>query len=155
MYDRSSRPHHSPRRTPTRTERRIINVRLLHRREPARIAYLLSTSGDRAELLAQLTGRTSENHDFPTQYDMHGRSPEKQVLAHLRELTESGRPVFIGTRARGTGVENKMEKGLRSSHVYEVVSVDDKGLIQLRNPHNKDHPQPLAIKKFMKYCSDQ
>ncbi|WP_158744991.1 hypothetical protein [Streptomyces sp. NRRL S-1448] len=52
-------------------------------------------------------------------------------------------------------MENKMEKGLRSSHVYEVVSVDDKGLIQLRNPHNKDHPQPLAIKKFMKYCSDQ
>ncbi|WNI16139.1 IS481 family transposase [Actinacidiphila sp. ITFR-21] len=41
MSDRSSRPHHSPRRTPTRTERRIITVRVLRRWGPARIAYLL------------------------------------------------------------------------------------------------------------------
>jgi transposase len=41
MCDRSSRPHHSPRRTATRTERRIIKVRLLRRWGPARIAHLL------------------------------------------------------------------------------------------------------------------
>jgi transposase InsO family protein len=41
MADRSSRPHTSPRRTPTRTERRIIKVRVLRRWGPARIAYLL------------------------------------------------------------------------------------------------------------------
>lgn len=41
MSDRSSRPHHSPRRTPTRTERRIIKIRVLRRWGPARIAYLL------------------------------------------------------------------------------------------------------------------
>ncbi|MFF0562017.1 IS481 family transposase, partial [Streptomyces sp. NPDC004266] len=41
MADRSSRPHHSPRRTPTRTERRIIKVRVLRRWGPARIAHLL------------------------------------------------------------------------------------------------------------------
>lgn len=41
MGDRSSRPHHAPRRTPTRTERRIIKVRLLRRWGPARIAHLL------------------------------------------------------------------------------------------------------------------
>jgi transposase InsO family protein len=41
MADRSSRPHHSPGRTPTRTERRIIKVRVLRRWGPARIAYLL------------------------------------------------------------------------------------------------------------------
>ena len=41
MGDRSSRPLRSPRRTPTRTERRIIKVRLLRRWGPARIAYLL------------------------------------------------------------------------------------------------------------------
>ncbi|MFF9479256.1 toxin glutamine deamidase domain-containing protein [Streptomyces sp. NPDC014733] len=114
-----------------------------------------STSGTRAELLAQLTGRTSENHDFPTQFDAQGRSPEKQLLAHLRELTESGRPVVIGTQPRGTGVENKMEKNLLSSHAYEIVSVDDKNRIQLRNPHNSKHPEPLTIKEFMKYCRNQ
>ncbi|WP_027341199.1 IS481 family transposase [Hamadaea tsunoensis] len=41
MTDRSSRPHHSPQRTPTRTERRIIKVRVIRCWGPARIAYLL------------------------------------------------------------------------------------------------------------------
>ncbi|SES21940.1 Transposase InsO and inactivated derivatives [Lentzea xinjiangensis] len=41
MADRSSRPLACPRRTPTRTERRIIKVRLARRWGPARIAYLL------------------------------------------------------------------------------------------------------------------
>ena len=41
MADRSSRPHHSPGKTPTRTERRIIKVRVLRRWGPARIGYLL------------------------------------------------------------------------------------------------------------------
>jgi transposase InsO family protein len=41
MTDRSSRPHYSPRRTRTRTERRIIKVRVVRRWGPARIGYLL------------------------------------------------------------------------------------------------------------------
>ncbi|MFI6122885.1 helix-turn-helix domain-containing protein, partial [Streptomyces sp. NPDC051064] len=41
MTDLSSRPHHSPHRTPTRTERRIIKVRVLRRWGPARITHLL------------------------------------------------------------------------------------------------------------------
>lgn len=41
MADHSSRPHHCPNRTPTRTERRIIKVRVIRRWGPARIAYLL------------------------------------------------------------------------------------------------------------------
>ena len=41
MKDRSSRPHSSPRRTATRTERRIIAVRVNRRWGPARIGYLL------------------------------------------------------------------------------------------------------------------
>ncbi len=41
MGDRSSRPHYSPQRTPTRTERRIIKVRVVRRWGPARIGYLL------------------------------------------------------------------------------------------------------------------
>jgi transposase InsO family protein len=41
MADRSSRPHHSPNRTPTRRERRIIKVRVMRRWGPARIGYLL------------------------------------------------------------------------------------------------------------------
>jgi transposase InsO family protein len=41
MTDRSSRPRRSPRRTPTRLERRIINVRVTRRWGPARIGFLL------------------------------------------------------------------------------------------------------------------
>ena len=41
MVDRPSRPHRSPRRTPTRTERRIIKVRVTRRWGPARIGFLL------------------------------------------------------------------------------------------------------------------
>jgi transposase InsO family protein len=41
MVDRSSRPLSSPRRTPTRIERRVIKVRVVRRWGPARIAYLL------------------------------------------------------------------------------------------------------------------
>lgn len=41
LEDRSSRPRHSPARTPTRTERRIIKVRVLRRWGPARIGFLL------------------------------------------------------------------------------------------------------------------
>lgn len=41
MADRSSRPHRSPAQTPTRTERRIIKVRVIRRWGPHRIGYLL------------------------------------------------------------------------------------------------------------------
>jgi hypothetical protein len=41
MRDRSSRPHRSPRRTPTRLERRIIKVGVTRRWGSARIGFLL------------------------------------------------------------------------------------------------------------------
>ncbi|HEY7044443.1 MAG TPA: IS481 family transposase [Nocardioidaceae bacterium] len=41
MVDRSSRPVTSPRRTPTRVERRVIGLRVSRRWGPARIAYRL------------------------------------------------------------------------------------------------------------------
>ena len=41
MADRSSRPHRSPNQTPTRTERRIIKIRVIRRWGPAQIGYLL------------------------------------------------------------------------------------------------------------------
>jgi transposase InsO family protein len=41
MHDRSSRPRSNPNQMPTRTERRIIKIRLARRWGPARIAYLL------------------------------------------------------------------------------------------------------------------
>jgi transposase InsO family protein len=42
MTDRSSRPHTSPARTPQRTERRIVKLRVTRRLGPAQIAWRLS-----------------------------------------------------------------------------------------------------------------
>lgn len=94
-------------------------------------------------------------HEFPTQYDTHGRSPGKQLPAHLRELTECRQTGRCRHPPRGTGAENKIETDLLSSHAYEIASIDDKGLIQLRSPRNSRRPQPLTIKEFMKYRSNQ
>jgi transposase InsO family protein len=41
MADRPSRPHHSPARTPQRTERRIVKLRVTRQWGPARIAFRL------------------------------------------------------------------------------------------------------------------
>ena len=41
MADRTSRPHASPARTPARTERRIVGLRVTRRLGPARIAWRL------------------------------------------------------------------------------------------------------------------
>lgn len=82
MADRSSRPHRSPRRTPTRTERRIVKVRLLRRWGPARIAYLLGLNPAtvhrvlRRYKLARLThldratGRVIRRYEHPTPGDL-------------------------------------------------------------------------------------
>ncbi|WP_248958444.1 IS481 family transposase [Sphaerisporangium perillae] len=82
MSDRSSRPHHSPRRTPTRTERRIIKVRLARRWGPARIAYLLGLNPStvhrvlvryrlaRLSHLDRATGRPIRRYEHPTPGDL-------------------------------------------------------------------------------------
>jgi len=44
MFDRSSRPHSCPHRTPTRRECRVVGLRVSRRWGPARIAYLLGMS---------------------------------------------------------------------------------------------------------------
>jgi transposase InsO family protein len=56
MVDRSSRPHHSPRRTPTRLERRIIKVRVVRRWGPARIAALLRIAASTVHRVLQRFG---------------------------------------------------------------------------------------------------
>ncbi|MEU4767679.1 IS481 family transposase [Actinosynnema sp. NPDC023794] len=67
MADRSSRPRTSPRRTPTRTERRIVKVRVLRRWGPARIASLLGLAA-------------STVHRVPVRYGL-------ARLAHLDRAT--------------------------------------------------------------------
>lgn len=78
MADRSSRPRHSPNRTPRRTERRIIGLRVSRRLGPARIAFRLGL-------------HPSTVHQVLVRY----RCPR---LAHLDRAT--GQPVRRYERAR-------------------------------------------------------
>jgi transposase InsO family protein len=78
MQDRSSRPHSSPNRTPTRVERRIIGLRVNRRWGPARIAYLLGLQPStvhkvlsrfgmaRLSWLDRATGRVIRRYEHPT-----------------------------------------------------------------------------------------
>ncbi|WP_410669435.1 IS481 family transposase [Amycolatopsis sp. cmx-4-68] len=82
MTDHSSRPATSPNRTPTRTERRIIKVRVLRRWGPARIAYLLGLNPStvhrvltrfrlaRLRHLDRATGRAVRRYEHPHPGDL-------------------------------------------------------------------------------------
>ncbi len=92
MADRSSRPRSSPRRTPTRIERRIIKVRLARRWGPARYAYLLGLV-------------PSTVHRVPTRY-------------RLARLSHVVLPYELGT----PGVPDFGTSGVRNSRLSPQVS---------------------------------
>ncbi len=105
MTDRSSRPRTSPARTPTRTERRVIKVRVIRRWGPARIAYLLGLNPSTVHRiltryqLARLThvviwdvgGRFVPTADVPTPWGWAWPAP----VPGLRTVVV---PVAYGTR---------------------------------------------------------
>ena len=82
MVDRPSRPHHSPQRTSTRRERRIIKVRIQRRWGPARIGYLLGLHPStvhrvlsrygvaRLTWLDRATGRVIRRYEHPQPGDL-------------------------------------------------------------------------------------
>jgi transposase InsO family protein len=110
MTDRSSRPHRSSRRTPTRLERRIIKLRVTRRWGPHRIGYHLgiprSTVGRvltryRMPLLAHLDQATGVvlRRPKPRRYEV--ARPGELVHVDIKKL---GRiPDGGGWRAHGRG----------------------------------------------------
>ncbi|MFF2026451.1 C2 family cysteine protease [Streptomyces sp. NPDC058171] len=104
----------------------------------------------RAEMLAQLTGRPAYTDDFPEQYDMNGVSPNRQLLGVFREKLEADCPILIASRASGMG-KPALPENLVEKHVYEVVAVDDRGMIHLRNPHNFNDPDPMTADSLRAY----
>jgi transposase InsO family protein len=122
MSDRSSRPHHSPNRTPTRTERRIVKVRVIRRWGPARIAYLLGLN-------------VSTVHRVLTRYGLAklrwldratGRVIRRMESAHCGDLVhvdvkKLGKiPAGGGWRMLGRAVGNRNAQADRSSGVVNT-----------------------------------
>ncbi|MEU9702327.1 C2 family cysteine protease [Streptomyces sp. NPDC047981] len=108
----------------------------------------------RAEMLTQLTGRPAYCDDVPTQYDMNGVSPDRQLLTAFREKLQDGCPILIGTRDKEKDAP-ALIKDLVAGHVYEVTEVDDRGRIHLRNPYNSFDPEPLTAREFRANSRDQ
>lgn len=139
MRDRSSRPHHSPRRTPTRTERRIIKVRLLRRWGPARIAYLLRLNPStvhraltrfRLARLAHLdrtTGRVIRRYEHAAPGDLIHVDIKK-----LGNIPNGGGHKVLG---RAAGRKNRAKAGMSFLHnavddhsrlAYSEILTDEK-----------------------------
>lgn len=123
MTDRSSRPHTSPRCTPTRTERRIIKVRVLRRWGPARIAHLLGLVPStvhrvltryRLARLAHLdraTGRVIRRYERDR--------PGELVHVDIKKLGNI--PDGGGDKALGRQAGRKTRSGVGYSYIHTAV----------------------------------
>jgi transposase InsO family protein len=127
MSDRSSRPHYSPRRTPTRTERRIIKVRMIRRWGPARIGYLLGLHPStvhrvlaryglaRLAWLDRATGRTVRRYEHAAPGD----------LVHV-DIKKLGRiPDGGGWKLIGRPAGRKNRGNIKRGFHYLHNAVDD------------------------------
>lgn len=131
MVDASSRPLRCPGRTPTRTERRIIKVRVIRRWGPARIAYLLGLHPStvhrvlsrfglaRLAWLDRATGRVVRRYERA--------APGELVHVDIKKL---GRiPDGGGHRVLGRAVGNRNNarhnKAARLGYAYLHNAVDD------------------------------
>ncbi|WP_327279541.1 MULTISPECIES: IS481 family transposase [unclassified Streptomyces] len=123
MGDRSSRPRHSPRRTPSRTERRIIKIRLLRRWGPARIAHLLGLVPStvhrvltryhlaRLSHLDRATGRVIRRYERD--------KPGELVHVDIKKLGNI--PDGGGHKALGRPAGRKKKSGAGYSYIHTAV----------------------------------
>jgi len=123
MVDRSSRPHRSPGRTPTRLERRIIKVRVVRRWGPARIGFLLGVHPStvhrvlsryrlaRLTWLDRPTGRVVRRYEHPAPGD----------LVHL-DVKKLGRiPDGGGWRVHGRAARPHYKRGTGYSFLHTAL----------------------------------
>lgn len=128
----SSRPHHNPNRTPTRTERRIINLRFLRRWGPHRIGYHLHMPHStvsavlrryKMPLLRHLDQNTglAVRRPQPRRYE----HPAPGDLIHI-DIKKLGRiPDGGGHRKLGRTIGNRHNKKQGRGYSYVHHAVDD------------------------------
>jgi transposase InsO family protein len=132
MVDRSSRPHRSPHRTPTHTERRIINLRFTRRWGPHRIAYHLHLSRSTVQAVLQrfkmpLLRHLDQNTGLvvrrpaPRRYE----HPMPGDLVHV-DVKKLGRiPDGGGHRKLGRTIGNRNNKKQGRGYAFIHHAVDD------------------------------
>jgi transposase InsO family protein len=127
MVDRPSRPHTSPRRTPKRRERRIINLRVIRRWGPARIGYHLGVHPSTVHRvlsrygLARLTWLDRPTGRVIRRYE-HERPGD---LVHV-DIKKLGRiPDGGGHRVTGRSQGRRNTGSSRLGYAYLHNAVDD------------------------------
>jgi hypothetical protein len=137
MADRPSRPYRSPGRTPVRTERRIIKVRVLRRWGPARIGYLLGLHPSTVHRVLTRYGLARLRWvDRPTGRVVRRREPVwcgQLVNVDIKKLGKI--PAGAGWRMLGRTVGNRNSLADKSSGVKN----------KYRNPTHGHHFLPTAI----------
>jgi hypothetical protein len=99
-----------------------------------------TTPWERAEALTQLTGQTAVVREFPSGRD------EWAINRIIRAQLTENKPILVNSREEAYEGE-VLPHGLTAGHVYEVTGVKE-GRIILRNPWNKDHPEPMETNEF-------
>lgn len=133
MLDRSSRPHHSPKRLDVRTERRILGLRVSRRWGPERIAYRLRLNPSTVhKVLARYqapplawtdpaTGARLRAKPKPQRYEHE--APGDLVHVDVKKL---GRiPDGGGHRVHGRAKGNRIKKGAKPGMACVHNAVDD------------------------------
>ncbi|WP_423832982.1 IS481 family transposase [Streptomyces manipurensis] len=138
MYDRSSRPHHSPRRTLTRTERRIIKVRVLRRWGPARIAHLLGLVPSTVHRVLTRFGLARLSHlDRATGRPIRRYERDKPgELVHVDIKKLGNIPDGGGHKALGRQAGRKTRSGTGYSYIH--TAVDDHSRLAYSEIHTDE-----------------
>ena len=134
MVGRSSRPHGCPHRTPTRTERRILGLRVTRRWGPARIAFHLG-------LAVSTVGRVLRRYGAPplrftdpatgTRIRSSRQAPRRYERAAPGELVHMdvkklGRiPDGGGHRVHGRAAARPIKKSVKPGYAYLHHVIDD------------------------------
>jgi len=154
MADRSSRPHHSPNRTPTTLVRKIVHLRWRHRLSPLAIASRLSMSAStvhavlvrcRLNRLSYIDIRTGElirryEHQYPG-------SLVHVDVKKLGNIPVGGGWRFVG-RAQGTKNRTKTPGATRNDryqpimgHAYVHTVIDDHSRVAYAEIHDNETAQ--------------
>jgi transposase len=134
MSGRSSRPHHSPRRTPTRVERRILGLRVALRWGPARIAFRLGLAVSTVGRVLRRYGapplrftdpatgtRIRSSRPAPVRYERE--APGELVHMDVKKL---GRiPDGGGHRVHGRAAARPIKKSAKPGYAYLHHAIDD------------------------------
>jgi transposase InsO family protein len=151
MADRSSRPHTSPRRTSTRTERRVVGLRVTRRWGPVRIGYRLGLPASTvAKILTRYhcpplawtdpaTGARLRGRPAPRRYEWAQPGDLVHVdIKKLGRIPDGGGHKVLG-RAKG-----KRNRHAGVGYWYIHTAIDDRTRLGFSELHRDERKETAA-----------